>query len=48
MDVLVDPLNIFLAMFSFPHPASLAFNFLADAEKNFPLHGPHAHFAKQT
>lgn len=47
MDVLIDPLNVFLAMFSFPHPAARAFNFLADAE-DFPLLGPNARFAKQT
>lgn len=43
-----DPPNIFLAMFSFLHPAPQAFNFLADAEKNFPPRGPNAYFAKQT
>lgn len=48
VDVLTDPLNISLAIFSFPHPAPRAFNVLADAEKNFPPHGPNAHFAKQT
>lgn len=48
MDVLIDPLNIFLVMFSFPHPAPRAFNVLADVEKNFPPHGLNAHFAKQT
>lgn len=48
LNVLINPPDIFLAMFSFPHPVSLAFNFLADAEMNFPLHGPNAHFPKQT